>query len=134
MNTITFDIAYPATKQGKVQWNKEYGMNAYYSGKHWLKRREDAEFWHWTTVVALRNSKQPVQMFEKPVVLTFLFNDDMDCSNHAAQVKMIEDALKGLILKDDSKKYVNGIFIGFHNLPVIRVTIMEANEYEKRIA
>jgi hypothetical protein len=38
-------------------------------------------------------------------------------------VKMIEDALKGAIIKDDSPKYVKSITMGFHEDACIRVIV-----------
>ena len=132
MAALTFDIPYPTTKAEMAVWNSSYGMNAYYAGKHWARRKEDAEFWHWLTAASLKKVCQAPKMFEKPVVMVFRFNDGMDCSNHCAEIKMIEDALKGFVIRDDSKNYVRGIYIGFHDLPVIRVTVMEEKEYEDK--
>lgn len=41
--TEKFTIPYPPTKKGKAMWSRQYGMNAYYSGKHWAQRKKDAE-------------------------------------------------------------------------------------------
>lgn len=43
---IRFTIAYPPTRKGKAAWNKRFGLNAYYAGKHWAKRKKDAEELH----------------------------------------------------------------------------------------
>jgi hypothetical protein len=48
-----FRIAYPKTGAEKKKWAKEYGMNAYYAGKHWALRKKDAELWHWLTLAAM---------------------------------------------------------------------------------
>ena len=37
--------------------------------------------------------------------------------------KMIEDALKGVLIKDDSPKYVRSMTIGFHDEHYIRVLV-----------
>ncbi len=122
---LEFNINYPDTKAGKTAWNKQYSLNAYYSGKHWSVRKKDADFWHALVFYSLHNLrlKQPVEMAQTPVSLTCLFNDSLDCSNHAAMVKMIEDALKGTIIQDDSPKYVKSITTGFHDKPYIRVIV-----------
>lgn len=122
---LEFNIEYPNTKSGKSAWNKQFSLNAYYAGKHWSVRKKDADFWHSLVFVSLHNLKlkQPITMATEPVEITVLFNDGLDCSNHAAMVKMIEDALKGTIIQDDSPKYVRSIRMGFHDQPNIRVIV-----------
>jgi hypothetical protein len=63
--------------------------------------------------------------FEKPVVLSFYFNDRLDCSNHGMLVKMIEDGMKGRLIADDSKKFVQGIECYFHDEEYILVKVRE---------
>lgn len=125
---IEFTIDYPNTKAGKTAWNRQYSMNAYYAGKHWAKRKADACFWHALVVDALHKTAPNISLAEVPVALTFCFNDSLDCSNHAAMVKMIEDALKGVVIVDDSPKYVKQITTKFHDDPNIRVIV---ESYEK---
>lgn len=48
-----FRIPYPESKAGQKQWAKDYGMNAYYAGKHWSIRKRDAEYWHWLVRAAM---------------------------------------------------------------------------------
>lgn len=55
-----FTIPYPATPKGKAAWNKQYGLNAYWAGKHWAKRKADADYWHALTRHAIRGL-QPAQ-------------------------------------------------------------------------
>ena len=43
---IVFEIPYPPTKAGRTAWSKLYGLNAYWTGKHWSQRKKDAEYWH----------------------------------------------------------------------------------------
>lgn len=122
--TTVFEIPYPPGKK-KSEWTKRYGLNAYYSGKCWQARKADADFWH--KLVQKEMDKQEVRRFpyENPVVLTFWFNDRLDCSNHATFVKFIEDGLKGRVIKDDSRKYVTGIEMYFHDEDCIRVVVKE---------
>ena len=120
-----FNIDYPDTKAGLSAWNRQFSLNAYYAGKHWSVRKKDADFWHMLVLEAMHRTKQPVVMAEKPVMISVWFHDGLDCSNHAAMVKMIEDALKDKIIKDDSPKYVKGIYIGFHDKPNIHVEVRE---------
>lgn len=125
MKKVVFDIPYPPDKKGRSAWSKRYGLNAYYSGKCWQARKADADFWH--RLVQKEMDKRDVRKypFENPVVLTFWFNDRLDASNHAVYAKMIEDGLKGRVIKDDSRKYVVGIEMYFHDEDCIRVMVRE---------
>lgn len=122
-----FHIDYPKTEAGRKAWNKQYGMNAIYAGKHWSKRREDAKMWHMLTLSAMQKAQCRRTPFDKPVVITFLWNDRMDCSNHAYMAKLIEDGMKGRIIKDDSCRWVKGIEHYFHSAPYIKVIVQEVN-------
>jgi hypothetical protein len=128
---LEFYIEYPNTKAGMTVWNKQYSLNAYYAGKHWSIRKKDADFWHMLVLEALHKckQKQDVTMATEPVSITCLFHDSLDCSNHAAMVKMIEDALKGIVIKDDSPKYVRSITMGFHEKPCIQVVVQTAQNF-----
>ena len=123
--TISFTIPYPSTKAGKTDWNKRYGLNAYYSGKPWQVRKKDVDYWHWLVISELKRQGIQQQMLRSPVVITFYYNDNLDLSNHACIAKMIEDALKGVIIEDDSRKHVKGIEHYFHGEDFIRVVIKE---------
>ena len=120
---IIFEIPYPEDKKGKTAWNKEYGLNAYWAGKHWARRKADADYWHELTRQAIMGL-QPAQKF--PVIISMYFNDNMDSINHAAIFKMIEDALKGSVIPDDSRKYVCGSEILFHEENCIKIIIKSA--------
>ncbi len=123
-----FRIPYPNTDSGKKAWNKEYGMNSIYAGKHWSKRREDAQLWHALTVSAMNKAQVRRKPFDKPVVITFLWNDRLDLSNHAYMAKLIEDGMKGRLIMDDSKKFVKGMEHFFHDEPYIKVIVTEIVE------
>jgi len=119
---IEFTLPYPKPMR---QFCKLYGLNAIYSGKHWSKRRQDSEYWHLLVKNELRKNKIPKKEFKKPVIIRFSWNDGLDCSNHAYAGKMIEDALKGWVIHDDSKKYVREIRHRFHDENYIMVEVME---------
>ena len=123
--TISFTIPYPSTKAGKTDWNRRYGLNAYYSGKPWQVRKKDVDYWHWLVISELKRQGIRQQILRSPVVISFYWNDNLDLSNHAAMAKMIEDALKGVIIEDDSRKHVKGIEHYFHGEDFIRVVIKE---------
>lgn len=123
--TESFVIHYPPTPPGKKAWNKEYGLNAYYSGKHWSKRKADADYWHKLVKSAMEGQKVRRFPFENPVIITFFWNDRLDCSNHAIMAKMIEDGMCGRIIKDDSRRHVRGIEHYFHDENYIRIVVRE---------
>lgn len=125
--TVMFKIDYPPTKAGKTAWNRRYGLNAYYAGKHWAVRQKDAEYWHTITRAAVRECiKKPV-ILDNPVVIEAYFNDNMDASNHAPILKMVEDSLKGLLIYDDNRRYVKGVSMFFHNEDYIKVILREVS-------
>lgn len=121
-------IPYPKSPAEKKRWNKEYGMNAYYSGKHWSKRKEDADFWHTLTRAAMSKAQVRRRPFEKPVVITFLWNDKLDLDNHSIMSKMIIDALKGRLINDDTRKWVRGIEHYWHEEDYIKIILQEVEQ------
>lgn len=120
-----FSIPYPDTAAGKKQWTKRYGMNAYYAGKHWAVRKADADYWHRLTQAEMQRQKVRTKPFENPVIISFYWNDRLDCSNHAVMGKMIEDAMVGRIIDGDSRKYVKGIEHYFWDKDSIGVCVRE---------
>ena len=90
-------------------------MNAYYAGKHWSKRKQDAEYWHLLTRSAINRQEVRKTPFEKPVVITILWNDRLDIDNHAVMGKMIVDAMKGRLIQNDSRKWLKGVAHEFHD-------------------
>ena len=123
--TETFIIPYPDTKAGKSQWSKRFGLNAYYSGKHWSVRKRDAEYWHFLTRSEMQRQNVRKRPFKNAVVISFYWNDRLDCSNHAAMGKMIEDAMRGVVIQDDNRKWVKCIEHYFHDEDYIRVVLRE---------
>ena len=119
MKQVTFTIPYPKGNG----FSKKYSLNAIYSGKSRWERKRDAEFWHNLTRSCLIRQGIRHKTFREPVEIIFLWNDRLDCSNHAYIAKMIEDALKGWIIEDDSRRYVKGIYHGFHDKKDIVVII-----------
>lgn len=87
-------------------------------------RKKDAEYWHALTRRAILRTGKP-EMFENPVVIEMYFNDNLDCSNHAAEFKMIEDGMKGIIIADDNRRYVRGAAMFFHDEEHILVRVRD---------
>ena len=71
MEKITFNIPYPPTKKGKSAFCRRFGLNAYYSGKHWAQRKKDADELHALTLVALKQARVRRGMVRGPVSITF---------------------------------------------------------------
>lgn len=128
MSKEVFRIDYPPTQAGKKQWNKLYGTNAYWAGKHHAVRTQDARFWHEITRISMSKAHVRKTPFDKPVVITFLWNDRLDLSNHSIMAKMIEDALKGRIIHDDTRRWVKGIEHYWHDESCIKVIVREVEE------
>lgn len=122
---IKFTIPYPKAGKEKAQFNKQFTLNAIYSGKHWRKRKEDKDYWNWLVLSELRRQNIPQTMAEKPVELVFSWDDGLDCSNHAYMAKMIEDTLVGYVLPDDNRKWVKKITHEFNSDGVIIVEVLE---------
>lgn len=120
-----FRIPYPASKAEQKRWTKEYGMNAYYAGKHWSVRKKDADFWHWLTALNMNQQNVRRTPFKRPVIITLRWNDRLDIDNHAVIGKMIVDALKGRVIEDDNRKFLKGVFHLFHDEDYISVEIRE---------
>lgn len=123
-----FRIDYPKTPEGKREWNRRYGLNAYYSGKHPAVRAKDARYWHELTFLSLLQSKVEQKLFEKPVKIIFLWNDKLDLDNHAVMGKMILDALKGRLIHDDSRRWVKSIEHAWHDEGFIGICLSEVEE------
>lgn len=123
---IRLTIPYPKTKSGRASWSKQFGLNAIYAGKHWSRRKQDSEYWHAIVFGELRKQGIVKQPTEIPVQIYFLWNDRLDLDNHAYMRKMIIDALKGWVIKDDDRRYISGIFDGWHDGDFIVVEVVEA--------
>ena len=120
-----FKIPYPKSKAAMKQWTKDYGMNAYYAGKHWSKRKQDAEFWHMITRSCMNSQDVRRVPFKRPVIVIFHWNDRLDIDNHAVMGKMIVDAMKGRIIEDDTRRWLKGVCHYFHDEDYIGVEIRE---------
>ena len=129
-HAIRFMIPYPSTKKGRAEWSKKYGLNAYWAGKHWAQRKNDADYWHNLVHSELR--RQGIRgSFDRPVWITFRWNDRLDLDNHAAMGKMIVDALKGAIIRDDNRQHIKELRHTWHDEDWIEVEIEEwRNERE----
>ncbi len=77
--------------------------NQYWAGRHWSKRRADAE----RMALLVRAAVDACTLYTVPVAITVTATykrSPVDCSNVCA--KPIEDALIGLLLVDDDPQHV----------------------------
>ena len=126
MKSCKFCIHYPPTKRGLTAWNKRFSLNSYWAGKHFRARAQDARDIHSLTYLAMRQARIKKEVFPGPVEIIFRWDDRLDCSNHAALGKMIEDALKEYpVIKDDSRKWVQRVTHEFWDAGKIGVEVRE---------
>lgn len=122
---IEFCIPYPPTKKGKSAFCRRYGLNAYYSGKHWAARKKDADELHALTLTSLKRARVRKHLFPGPVRITFLWDDGLDIDNHAAIAKAAVDAMKGYLLADDNRRHFAEVRHGFWDGGSIKVIVEE---------
>lgn len=123
MRTERFIIHYPRTKKERTDWNRRYGMNAIYSGGDWRPRSKDKQAWQFIANNAMNASGVGRRLFDGPVDITMSWNDRLDIDNHAYMGKMIVDAMRGRLLRDDSRRYVRSVTHRFHDEDYILVEI-----------
>lgn len=104
-----FEIPYPTTKRGMTAWNKRFGVNAYYSGKHYQARKRDADELHQIALTCMRRAKIRKQFVSYPVDVRFFWDDRLDVDNHAVMGKAFVDAMKGYILPDDNRRWLKRV-------------------------
>lgn len=115
--TVRFQI--PEKGLGK------YSLNRLYSGRHWSIRQREAEYWHMLVQSELRRQKVPKKLLNPPVAITLYYNTAMDVDNHGYISKMIVDGMKGYLIEDDRRKYVQYLGQGFHDGDGIIVEVEE---------
>lgn len=120
---LSFEIPYPPTKAGKTAWNRRFGLNAYYAGKHYQQRKRDAEELHALAVACMRRARIRKTMVRGPVEVRFYWDDNLDCDNHAVIGKAVVDAMKGYLLPDDNRRWVRKVSHQFWEGQKIRVEV-----------
>lgn len=119
---VTFEIPYPPGK-GKREWNQRFGLNAYYSGKHYARRKKDAEELHWLAVACMKRAGIRKELTHEPVEVRFFWDDGLDIDNHAVIGKAVVDAMKSCILPEDNRRWVKKVSHEFWEGQKIRVEI-----------
>lgn len=123
-----FTIPYPQTKAGKSAFCHQYGLNAYYAGKPWPMRRQDAEALHTLAALAMRKANVQRKAVTGPVEVRFYWDDRLDVDNHAVLGKAFLDAMKGYLLPDDNRKWVRRISHEFWERDCIGVKVLRFQE------
>ena len=123
--TVEFTLPYPINQRQKASFCRQFGLNSIYAGKHWAARNEDKKFWMHLVAVELKRQQVPERYFDRPVRIMFGWDDGLDIDNHAYMGKMIVDALKGHLLKDDSRKYLVSVAHEFRQDGCITVRISD---------
>lgn len=108
--------------------NSSWGMNAVYSGRHWAERKKQAQTVHMLVRAAIRKQHRNVQMFRVPVSVSIYYNSRLDIDNHGYLAKLIIDGMKGVLIKDDDRRYVKELYQGFYDGDSKKI-IVEVMEY-----
>lgn len=120
MNRITFEI--PVKMDSGMSLNKVYG------GKHWTTRKKDADIIHGLVRMVLAATRPKPELFTAPVAVTIEYNCRLDIDNCGYMSKLIIDGMKGILIEDDSPKYVRSLVQKFYDGKRIRVTVEEVTE------
>lgn len=126
MKKVVFDIPYPADKKVKSKWTTRFGTNSYYSGKVWQQRNKDKDYFHSLVCGEMERQKVRKYPYENPVTITLFVNDRLDIDNHSIILKYVIDAMKGRVIRDDNRTWVQGVEMYFHDEDCIRVCVREA--------
>ncbi len=97
-----------------MQINSEWGMNRIYSGNHWNIRKSQAQQVHLMVKSAIRKQCKGAKLLTNPVSVRIWYNSHLDIDNHGYISKLIIDGMKGILLNDDSRRYVKELTQGFH--------------------
>jgi hypothetical protein len=108
--------------------NSNLGMNKIYAGKHWTKRNADSKEIHDITRIHMKLQKVPQKLFTEPVAIHISYNSKLDLDNHGYLTKMIVDSLKGYLIEDDSRKYVQVLIQDFHSGKDVKVEVWGLSE------
>lgn len=109
-----------------IRCEKNYGMNSLYAGKHWSKRKREAEYIKAVVWYAMKMSKVEQRVMERPVDIRLSYNDRMDCDNHGYMTKMVIDGMRGYLLRDDTRRDVRSVTQDFWDGDGVRVQVKEA--------
>lgn len=109
-----------------IAMTSEWSLNKIYAGKHWTARKKDAAEIHNAVKWAL--CAQKAKMFKHPVAVEIEYDCRLDIDNCGYMSKLIIDGLKGIVIKDDTKKYVLSLKQSFWDGGGIRVKVKSFSE------
>lgn len=101
MRKIEFDLL--------IKINSKLSLNRIYGGIHWGIRKKQSQKIHEAVRLSLQAQNIPKEPFKSPVDIVFRWGSKLDLDNHGYIAKLIIDGMKGYLLKDDSKRYINSI-------------------------
>lgn len=108
-----------------IQVNSKLSLNSIYGGLHWGIRRKQSQKIHEIVRLSMKSQNIPQKMFEKPVDINFKWNSKLDLDNHGYIAKLIIDSLKGYLIQDDTRKYINRITHEYQKDKGVRVKLKE---------
>lgn len=93
----------------------KWGMNAVYSqSMHWAQRKKQAQGVHILVKSCIRKVDRNVRKFAKPVSVRITYDSRLDIDNHGYLAKLIIDGMKGVLVEDDTRRYIRELVQGFH--------------------
>lgn len=105
--------------------NSKLSLNGVYSNNHWSVRKRQAEEIHTLVKFELLSKRIPRKIFENPVRINFYWNSMLDLDNHGYLAKLIIDGLKGYLIHDDTKKYIQEIHHSYWLGKGVKIEISE---------
>lgn len=119
---MEFDIAYKITGIDSA--------NTIYSGRSQRQhQRERTKYKNDIKLIIIATlRKYECKLYTVPVFITFKYNSKLDIDNHSYFEKCVIDSLKGILIVNDSRKYVVGRASMFDDSlkDTVRVKIEEA--------
>lgn len=116
-----------------IKIDSKLSLNSIYSANHWACRERQSKQIHKFVRLSLLAQKISKKLFENPVEINFCWNSKLDLDNHGYLTKLIIDALKGYLIKDDTKKYISQISHQYWDEKGVKINIKElegiSNEY-----
>lgn len=113
--------------------DSKLSLNSIYSTSHWTKRKRQSEQVHNLVRLSLISQRIPKILFESPIKIDFWWNSKLDLDNHGYLAKLIIDGLKGYLIKDDTKKYINSISHNYWTQKGIKIRLTEQSKIEEKL-
>ncbi len=117
-------ISYKIIIQEKIP-----SLNEWYSSSHWTKRKSQKDYFKKKiTTLLLEQGCHKNGKIDKFKV-SLVYNSRLDPDNTITIIKIFVDSLKGLVVKDDTKKYFKGFSIEVNDKLPIDSYIIEVKEW-----